>query len=83
VLAAQTGFAKTSDGATQNRELIQAVQKINECGHFGDKKKLVVIMDRATRKPVIRIVDIETEEVVSQIPSETVLQIAEALSLLD
>jgi uncharacterized FlaG/YvyC family protein len=40
-------------------------------------------MDRATRKLVIRIVDIETAEVVNQIPSETVLRVSEALSLLD
>jgi len=62
------------------RALIQAVRAVNGAELFGQNNELTFIMDRATRKAVVRIVDKQTHEVVDQIPSEYVLRMAEELN---
>jgi len=37
------------------------------------------MMDRSTQRPIIQIVDLETDEVIAQIPSEHVLKLAQDL----
>lgn len=61
------------------RVLIQAVRAVNEAELFGQQHELSFAMDRGTRRPVVRIVDRKTREVVQQIPSERVLRLAEEL----
>jgi len=53
-----------------------AVDTINSAGLLGATNQLSFSIDPATRKVVVRIVDSETHEVVSQIPTEQVLQMA-------
>ena len=71
----------------QNRELIQAVKAVNASESsndmIGDKNVLTFAVDRETRKPVMRIVNRETNEVVTQLPPEQVLRMAEELKSLE
>ena len=67
------------DQATQNREVIQAVKALNGTEMFGQDNQLVFQKDRHTNRMVIRVVNRKTEEVVSQIPPEYVLRLAEDL----
>ena len=66
---------------TENREIIQAVRAVNASANLGDNNELTFSLDRQTRRPVIRIVNRETNEVVLQIPNEQVLRLAEDLKL--
>ena len=60
----------------QNRELIQAVKSVNAAEHFGLDNELTFVLDRHTQRPVIRVVNSKTKEVIQQIPSEYVLELA-------
>src|SRR5436190_4638187 len=62
------------------RALIQAVRSVNAAELFGQNNELTFILDRATRRAVVRIVDKQTHEVVDQIPAEYVLRMAEELN---
>ena len=64
--------------AAQRRELIQATKLVNESGLLGHNQ-LVFLIDRATHKPVMRVEDPETHEVLLQLPPEYVLRLAQDL----
>ena len=65
--------------AASNRNLIRAVQAVNEAGTFGDNNEITFQIDRNSRLPLIRIIDRATNKVVEQIPAEYILQLAENL----
>ena len=65
----------------ENREVIQAVRAVNASVQLGDNNELTFSLDRHTRRPVIRIVNRKTNEVVQQIPNEQILRLAEDLKL--
>lgn len=58
-----------------HREVIAAIRQVNESGLLGNSE-LRFSLDRETHRPVIRIVDRETKEVIRQVPPEYVLQLA-------
>jgi flagellar protein FlaG len=64
---------------TANREVIQAVRAVNASDKLGDRNELTFSLDRRTRRPVVKIVNRSTNEVVQQIPNEEVLRLAESL----
>ncbi len=64
--------------AAQRRQLLQAAQTVNQSGVLGENQ-LVFALDRETHRPVIRIVDRTTQQVITQIPPEYVLQLAQNL----
>lgn len=66
--------------ASEQRALIQAVRAVNSAELFGQDKELTFVMDRQTRKAVVRIVNRDTREVIRQIPAEYVLRMAEEYS---
>jgi len=70
---APIGFNTTWDSnqtlQSENREIIQA--------NLGDSNELTFSLDRHSRRPVIKIVNRKTNEVVRQIPNEDVLRMAE------
>jgi flagellar protein FlaG len=66
-----------------NREVIQAVRAVNASGKLGDRNELTFTLDRRSRRPVVKIVNRETNEVVEQIPNEQVLRLAENLKQPD
>ena len=83
-----TAYAPTSapvapERLGEQRELIQEIKAINASGMLGDQNMLTFVLDSATRRTVVRIVDRETNEVVSQLPPEEVLRVAREQRLLD
>jgi flagellar protein FlaG len=71
--------AESQTPAAANREVIQAVHAVNRAELFGQGSELTFILDRNTHRPLIRIVDRKTREVIRQIPPEHVLRLAESL----
>jgi flagellar protein FlaG len=63
----------------QQRELIQAVKALNAAEIFGDKNEVTFVLDQKSRRPVVRIVDRNTNQVIRQIPPEYALRMAEDL----
>lgn len=63
--------------AAERRQLLQAVKTVNESGQLG-RNQLVFMVDSQTHRPIIRVEDRETHEVVLQIPPEYVLRLAQA-----
>lgn len=72
------GWPVPAAEAAQRRDLIQAARSVNESGVLG-RNQLVFLVDRATHKPIIRVEDPETHEVVMQLPPEYVLRLAQDL----
>ncbi len=64
--------------AAQRRQLLQAAKSVNESGVLG-QNQLEFLLDRQTHRAVIRVVDRSTQQVISQIPPEYVLQLAQDL----
>jgi uncharacterized FlaG/YvyC family protein len=64
--------------AAQSRQVVQAAKSVNESGVLG-QNQLVLMVDRQTHRPVFQVVDRNTHEVLSQIPPEYVLRLAQDL----
>ena len=64
----------------QRRELIQASKAINASGLLGADSDLVFVVDRATHRAIMRVVDRQTKEVIMQLPPEYVLNLAADLA---
>jgi uncharacterized FlaG/YvyC family protein len=64
--------------AAERRQVSQAAKTVNESGVLG-KNQLVISIDTQTHRPIVRIEDRETHEVLQQIPPEYVLRLAENL----
>ncbi|MBL8173132.1 MAG: flagellar protein FlaG [Bryobacterales bacterium] len=79
-LAAAMTQQTQSERMSENRELIQAVRALNGAEVFGQSQELQFMLDRETRRPVVKMVDRKTGEVVAQIPSESVLRLARKLT---
>ena len=60
----------------QRQQLMQAGTIVNESGSLG-KNQIVFSVDRATHRPIIRIEDRVTHEVILQLPAEYLLRLAE------
>jgi flagellar protein FlaG len=61
----------------ENREIIQAVKALSGAELFGENSELTFLMDRETQRPVIRLIDRTTKDVIRQIPPEYVLRLAQ------
>jgi flagellar protein FlaG len=59
----------------ENREVIQAVKALNAAELFGQNYELTFLMDRETQRPVIRLVDRKTKDVIRQVPPEYLLEL--------
>ena len=68
----------SSQEAAERRQLLQAAKSVNESGILG-QNQIQFIMDRVTHRAVIRVVDTTTHQVVSQIPPEYLLRLAQDL----
>jgi flagellar protein FlaG len=84
---APIGFHNTWDSnqtiQSENREIIQAVRAVNASANLGDGNELTFSLDRHSRRPVIKIVNRKTNQVVRQIPNEDVLRLAEYFKSAD
>ncbi len=68
-----------TDQAAQNREIVRAVKALNGTEMFGDENQLTFQRDPTTHRMVVQVINRTTREVVSQIPAEYVLRLAQDL----
>ena len=59
-----------------NRAAFTAVQQLNSADYAGDGREVTFSVDRASHRPVIKLVDTATREIIQQWPLEYVLQLA-------
>jgi uncharacterized FlaG/YvyC family protein len=59
-----------------NRSVAAGVQSLNEAGYVGAGREVTFSFDQATRRPVVKVVDTATNEVLQQWPPEYLLQLA-------
>ena len=78
-LAASFSTPQNNERLAEHKELIQAVRALNGAEIFGQNEELTFVLDRDTRKPLLRIVDRKTGEVITQVPPEHVLRLAKTL----
>ena len=67
----------------ENRELIRSVQAIDAPELFGAGNELTFALDRDTKRPVVRVVNQQTGEVLWQAPPEYMLKLAQTLGAHD
>ncbi len=67
------------DRPAETRDIVRAVKALNQTQMFGQDNELMFQKDRQTQRMVLRIVNRQTNEVISQIPPEYVLRLAEDL----
>lgn len=65
--------------AVERRELVKAVKAINATELFGENYELTFVLDRETHRPLMRIVDRQTREVIRQLPPEYAVRLTEEL----
>ncbi|MBM3756412.1 MAG: flagellar protein FlaG [Acidobacteria bacterium] len=58
----------------ERREIVKAVKAINETELFGENYELTFVLDRETHRPLLRIIDRQTREVIRQLPPEYTLR---------
>jgi hypothetical protein len=61
----------------ENRELIRSVKAIDAPELFGEGNELSFALDRDTQRPVVRVVNQQTGEVLWQAPPEYMLKMAQ------
>jgi uncharacterized FlaG/YvyC family protein len=66
-----------ADQASEAREVVQAVKALNGTEMFGPENELRFQKDPQTHRMVVRLVNRETREVVTQVPAEYLLRLAE------
>jgi uncharacterized FlaG/YvyC family protein len=71
------GQVLTPRERAEQTRLIQAVKSVNQSGIFGSSDELTFSSDAETGRPVIRLVNKATKEVIRQIPAEYLLRLAE------
>ena len=70
---------RTSEDASQRAKLVQAVRIVNESKTLGENNELTFVMDRATGRTLTRVIDRNTQEVVLQLPLDSILTMADQL----
>jgi uncharacterized FlaG/YvyC family protein len=63
----------------ERRALIKAVRAINATALFGENYELTFVLDRETNRPILRIIDRKTREVIRQLPPEYALRLTEEI----
>ena len=67
----------TPQEAAQRRELIKAIKAVNSSETLGEQNELVFVLNPGDHRPIVRLVDRKTREVVMQLPPEYVVRLAE------
>jgi uncharacterized FlaG/YvyC family protein len=71
--------AATPNWLAENRELIRSVKEISAGELFGEGSELTFALDRDTKRPVVRVVNPQTGEILWQSPPEYMLKLAQTL----
>ena len=64
------------DKVAEKREVVQAVKAVNGTEMFGPENELCFQRDQETNRFVVRVINRQTREVLSQVPEEYVLRLA-------
>ena len=70
------------DKAAEKRQVVQAVKAVNGTEMFGPENELCFQKDPETHRFVVRVINRKTREILSQVPEEYVLRLAEDLKKL-
>jgi flagellar protein FlaG len=70
----------SADTALQNRQLIQAVKALNKSDMLSEDNGLEFQKDPDSKRWVIKVVNKATGDVISQVPAEYVLRLADDLN---
>jgi uncharacterized FlaG/YvyC family protein len=71
--------AASPNWLVENRELIRSVKSINAAELFGDGKELTFALDWETKRPVVRVIDRQSGEILFQSPPDYMLRLAEVM----
>lgn len=74
--------APTESGQVDRSTLEQALRDMSELINVSDPPQLAFSIDDTTEKPVVRVTDASTGELIRQMPSEEALAIARSLDKL-
>ncbi len=66
----------TAEQAAFNRSVATAAGVVNSSGLLGQNREVTFAVDPGTHKSVIKVVDVNTNEVIDQWPPEYLLQLA-------
>jgi uncharacterized FlaG/YvyC family protein len=69
--------AVAPEGRSFNQLVSRAARILNEANFAGQNREITFSIDPGTRRPVIKVVDATTNEIIQQWPSEYLLQLAE------
>ena len=58
----------------QQKQLIQAVKRLNETELRGSNQELRIVVDEDSKKPAVRLVDRETQEILQEYPPKSILR---------
>ena len=78
ISAGLTGPPVRDGEMAQTRQAVRAAKAVNDSSILGNNQ-LVFVVDRQTHQAIFRVVDRSTQQVVSQVPPEYVLRLAEDL----
>jgi flagellar protein FlaG len=70
----------SADTALQNRQLVQAVKALNKSDMLSEDNGLEFQKDPDSKRWVIKVVNKATGDVISQVPAEYVLRLADDLN---
>lgn len=68
--------APAADDRVQNRAIAAAVARLNDAGYAGADREVTFSVDRSTKMTVIKVIDTNNNEVITQWPPEYLLQLA-------
>jgi uncharacterized FlaG/YvyC family protein len=63
----------------ENRELIRSIKGINASELFGEGSELTFALDWESKRPVVRVVNPQTREILWQAPPEYMLRLVQTL----
>ena len=66
----------TTEERALTRAVAAGVQTVNESGIAGEGREVTFSVDQATHRPVVKVVDTTTKQVLQQWPPEYLLQLA-------
>jgi len=73
-------IGSTRDQRQLRVEVSNAARRLNEAGYAGEGREITFSLNPDTRRPIIKVVDIDTREVVQEWPSDFLLKLVENLN---
>jgi uncharacterized FlaG/YvyC family protein len=71
---------RTSAEREANQHIASAVKTLNDSQLAGSNREFSIAIDPQSRRPVVQILDTDTHEVIDQIPSKYILDVAASLN---